>query len=74
MFITFYYKCEIIQIIITYLRNASVEIIQISYYSNRTILSYEESARFTGTTLIDETFFLFQSEAMDESFEGQTFF
>ena len=29
-----------------------VEIIQISYYSDRIILSYEESARFTETALI----------------------
>ena len=32
---------------------AYVEIIQISYYSNRTILSYKESIRFTGTTRVD---------------------
>ena len=37
---------------LTYLRNAYVEIIQISYYSDHTILSYKESARFNGTTLI----------------------
>ena len=35
-----------------YLRYAYVEIIQISYYSDRTILSYKESAWFTGTTLV----------------------
>ena len=29
-----------------------VEIIQISYYSDRTILSYKASIRFTGTTLV----------------------
>ena len=37
---------------ITYLRNTYVEIIQISYYSSRTVLSYKESDRFTGTTLV----------------------
>ena len=37
---------------ITYLWNAYVEIIQITYYSDRTILSYKESALFTGTTLV----------------------
>ena len=41
---------------ITYLRNAYVGIIQISYYSDRTILSYKESARFTGTTLVSVSF------------------
>ena len=47
---------RIIQIMITYLWNAYVEIIQISYHSDRTILSYEESARFTGTTLVHTTY------------------
>ena len=38
-----------------YLRNAYVEIIQISYYFDHTILSYKESTlRFTGTTLVYE--------------------
>ena len=38
---------------VTYLRNVYVyEIIQISYYSDRFILSYKESTRFTGTTLV----------------------
>ena len=37
---------------ITYLQNAYVEIMQISYYSDRIILSYKESTRFTGTTLV----------------------
>ena len=37
---------------ITYLWNAYVEIIKKSYYSDRTILSYKESTRFTGTTLV----------------------
>ena len=41
-----------IQIMITHLWNAYVEIIQFSYYSDRAILSYKESARFTGTTLV----------------------
>ena len=36
----------------TYLWNEYVEIIQILYYSDHTILSYKESARFTGTTLV----------------------
>ena len=50
--ILLYYKCELIQIMITYLWNAYVDIIQITYYSDRTILSYQESTRFTGTTLV----------------------
>ena len=36
----------------TYLWNAYAEIVQISYYSDRTILSYKESARCIGTTLV----------------------
>ena len=36
----------------TYLWNVNIEIIQISYYSDRFILSYKESARFTGTALV----------------------
>ena len=46
------YKCELIEIMITYLWNAYVEILQISYYSDCTILSYRESTRFIGTTLV----------------------
>ena len=36
----------------TYLWNVYVEIIQFSYFSDRFILSYKETARFTGTTLV----------------------
>ena len=35
-----------------YLWNVYVEIIQISYYSDRFNLSYKESAQFTGTFLV----------------------
>ena len=42
-----------IQIVATHLWNVYEETIQIRYYSEFKILSYKESALFTGTTLVN---------------------